>query len=863
MTKITQISMNSPASQDQRFSYRFSESESYFTTQSPQGIQPLSPSNNDWNTSLESVNAEFETEEERQIQSSSSLFDFDRVSRLRQVMNEEDNNIHTESRLTHEPSRNTCVFLQGPSLAARERSFRTNLQARALALTRSRSAKPDLAVRFNQAVTEIEPDDRARLDETTPDVPTNGEQTFEKGYESLAEFASRLEESIRMLKTTDIALEADDKQIVSNELTRSPPIFQKEPSFASKKDTEPLTVHFEKTLRSMNGYSSDSSFSGALKKSFLTDTEQETARISNQETKESIEAARIALRENEQPSVTTADVVATNNPAATTDIAVQAKQSESPENQPIPSPYKRSRSFHTDGWKQTANDESLTGDMLTEESIAAQELKARETYIKAMHEHQALLRSGKDEYAAEVVESQKKLQMCFAKIEYWEKLKDDFLANPSLFSPEIRGEIADAISSEPHRGVSFVVSQDTDFVGAQELKAREEYIKAMRDHQDLIMARVKPDSIAWIESQRRQKQCLAKLQYWEARNNGLDPVNVEEQGLEQGHRKFATIANPPYISLGTHEAPSKKPVYVVSLENKGDRNKSDSLLDKIAKNVQQRFRASKSEPPKVVLQNIGSDISQLDGVDGCACNSLEIFCNVLWSASQKPIGKEARSRSGTSDGDYDPSSDKHPKDSKGVKKRQKEKAKRGNNDRCVGSRQSTRKNSESSAQSGDKCLSTSGAKNQVAQPEHQKHETTAKDSMNAIITNQATQILRHLSIGTTFSNDDCDSLPRTPENRSDDKNDQLSEHTTIPCEKPKSFQDDGLGSDNDTDTFSTTYENRSKIQGLDENGVVLNQHNGPPRKVPVNASLDYPDDMTDVSYLINEDGGVVNMICGY
>jgi hypothetical protein len=50
----------------------------------------------------------------------------------------------------------------------------------------------------------------------------------------------------------------------------------------------------------------------------------------------------------------------------------------------------------------------------------------------------------------------------------------------------------------------------------------------MKYHQKLVNSKVEPGSKAWIESERNQRECLAKLQYWETFNMGKARSNEDD-----------------------------------------------------------------------------------------------------------------------------------------------------------------------------------------------------------------------------------------------------------------------------------------------------------------------------------------------
>ena len=442
----------------------------------------------------------------------------DRVEKLRLAFQQEEEEGIYEDKLETDPlSRNRS----GLSLEVRERSFRTNLQVRALALSRDHSAKVAMGLvkRAN--------------DET--DASAGNNDTENKKEETLAEFASRLERSIKMMKASDLGAEALDKE--DGEIEDAPEVFQKDNLQSLKSRKEPMSLRIAKSLRLMRANST-----GTVATAKKTEDPVETSYGS------------LALTSVDQP-VNKTEMGAGDIKATLTDLTgpkaiegdtvlVQSEEdvtnSISQQNHPAQESRRdvamRQQSFHVDGWKDGL-EASNAADNLSEEVIASQELKAREAYIKAMQIHQELIRLGKREESPEVIESKRLLQKCFAKIEFWENMKDDLDVPPTISQNETT-DAADALIQldEDRVHVSalkiehhgFKVSQDTSFIEAQEKKAREDYINAMREQQELILARIKADTFAWQQSQRRQKQCLAKLKYWEARNEAATGNRAEQ-----------------------------------------------------------------------------------------------------------------------------------------------------------------------------------------------------------------------------------------------------------------------------------------------------------------------------------------------
>lgn len=141
--------------------------------------------------------------------------------------------------------------------------------------------------------------------------------------------------------------------------------------------------------------------------------------------------------------------------------------------------------------------ERTPSDILNAEHLAEQELKARETYINAVKEHQAMKASGVSEESPQWQKSEKRLRDTYAQIEYWE----------SLISEEAPSKVPDEVS---------VTKKEIDFVG-EEQKAREAYINSMEQHQKLVNEGVSTHSEQWTESQAKLHECLANLQHWEER----------------------------------------------------------------------------------------------------------------------------------------------------------------------------------------------------------------------------------------------------------------------------------------------------------------------------------------------------------
>ena len=150
--------------------------------------------------------------------------------------------------------------------------------------------------------------------------------------------------------------------------------------------------------------------------------------------------------------------------------------------------------------------ERSPSDILNAEHFAEQELKARETYIKAVKEHQAMKASGVSEESVQWKKSEKKLHDTYAQIEYWE----------SLVNEEPTVKIPDQVS---------VAKPDIDIEG-EEQKARDAYINSMVHHQSLVNKGVSTHSEQWIESQAKLHECLANLQHWEERRDHAVTPNL-------------------------------------------------------------------------------------------------------------------------------------------------------------------------------------------------------------------------------------------------------------------------------------------------------------------------------------------------
>ena len=158
--------------------------------------------------------------------------------------------------------------------------------------------------------------------------------------------------------------------------------------------------------------------------------------------------------------------------------------------------------FNLTSQKETV-EERTPSDILSAEHLAEQELKARETYIKAVKAHQAMKSSGVSEDSEQWKKSEKKLRDCYAQIEYWE----------SLINEETPSKTPAQVS---------VAKAEIDFEG-EEQKAREAYLNSMMHHQKLVNEGVSTHSKQWIESQANVQECLVNLQHWEERRDHAIP----------------------------------------------------------------------------------------------------------------------------------------------------------------------------------------------------------------------------------------------------------------------------------------------------------------------------------------------------
>jgi hypothetical protein len=570
-----------------------------------------------------------------------------------------------------------CDLIQGPSLAVREQSFRTNLQARALALSKGRSALTSCgSVKSGSTLhptsTELIGSDGSN--ESTTESDTD---------ESFAEFARKIEASILQMKTyefDDLLRGNDTNESPVHEVppapkgstprsssrvttgarvqkVRSVPAEGKAapgPKAQSTRKDNPRDSKwpkFQKTLSLIKGRRTQSSL--------IPGRPTPSVRKLKQRRSNSVHSLDLPTQEHGLSQENVRGLAFQLNDEYTDCKVKETEQSGSPSNASfvkhmfsddgkkremeqldvarkvsfmqhefsaisatnkekrldLPSNVKlmrnistRTRSFHTDGWKEWTTELS---DVMTEEVIAAEELKAREAYIGAMHAHQSLLKSGKDENSDDALASQKILQACFANIEHWETVKMDFKANPSALSPRAVQSPAETLSSvkpahdfaAAHTAIQEQMSgdpQDHLYVGEKELNAREAYIIAMRYHQVLISKKVPLDSPEWIKSQERQQECLATLNYWESLNN-----EVVLPAFDEIHSAKAR----PELS---------KSVYRVSQENKEDRRNGATTIESILVYLRDRFlkatmNATEEKPTKNDgISSKGSDVSKFD-----------------------------------------------------------------------------------------------------------------------------------------------------------------------------------------------------------------------------------------------------------
>ncbi|CAB9524187.1 expressed unknown protein [Seminavis robusta] len=494
-----------------------------------------------------------------------------------------------------------------PSLAMRESLFRTTLQARALALKANRptvSSNPSIKSKPTGTDGGSE---QGNIGES--------ESSTRPGGESLTEFANRLEKSIRMMRTFDLieedSSEGNRKVATSGEEASSPEAGTDDPLAVSNASRAAGSANDSKngseTRRSSSRHKAKwgpkfkKTFSLIKSKHSRTKAPSPHSDMTTGEGSASSEVTDLvktlddavqklqdaagntdlnaatggdrkdeigASEDNKDKNDEIGDKKGKNGEIGESGTSVIDDIVASDNGSKVESPHKvktRVTSFHNDGWKEGETEGNMTEELMTEESIAAQELRAREAYIKALQENQALLSSGMSPTSPEVVKSQQILQERFAKIEYWERMREEFNAGPqaetprvlsgtSLASPKSISAVPPALSGDP---------QDVCYVGEKELKARETYIKAMRQHQELVSANVKPDSPEWIKSEKAKEECLANLQFWENLNSEVEIPVFEKSGV--------TISR----------TSSPKAVYRVSQENKDDRHHTAPMLESL------------------------------------------------------------------------------------------------------------------------------------------------------------------------------------------------------------------------------------------------------------------------------------------
>ena len=161
--------------------------------------------------------------------------------------------------------------------------------------------------------------------------------------------------------------------------------------------------------------------------------------------------------------------------------------------------------------------ECTPSDILSAEHIAELEHKARETYIKAAKEHQALKAAGVLEGSPQWTKSEKKLRDCYAQIEYWESLSNEEVSRASQHGSKPDTKVFGDRDPMQLNGIDF---------DGEEQKAREAYIKSMVDHQGLVNQGISTHSDQWISSLAKVHECLASLQYWESRHGYAVPPTL-------------------------------------------------------------------------------------------------------------------------------------------------------------------------------------------------------------------------------------------------------------------------------------------------------------------------------------------------
>jgi hypothetical protein len=151
----------------------------------------------------------------------------------------------------------------------------------------------------------------------------------------------------------------------------------------------------------------------------------------------------------------------------------------------------------------------LLGNVLTPESIAELELKARERYILASQDHRKLQQTGVKPDSKLFKKSEKNLRDCYAQIEYWECLGEERSGMSSKDSREVKVLKAAFGRKDPKTN-----KIDVD---AEETKARDDYLYAMLTHQGLVNSGVSTTSEKWNKSLKQLEDSLAAFQYWEGR----------------------------------------------------------------------------------------------------------------------------------------------------------------------------------------------------------------------------------------------------------------------------------------------------------------------------------------------------------
>ena len=324
--------------------------------------------------------------------------------------------------------------------------------------------------------------------------------------ETLSEFASRLERSIRMLSVADSTGKANEQES-DNQLVEDKHIFS-----AMTSVTKPTPPRRGETVRQKREQTEPTLPSGSLR---------QHQRPSSSRGSKVVKTISSSTKGSNLSRTISSGLAKSIRLMTGKDRSRKSKSSHSnfPAEEHQPNPPEES--------KPQLSEE----DRLMEECIERQELKAREAYIKAMQEHQSLVRSGKvREDSQEFIFSQKKLQAFFAKIEYWENMKNDFQANPSAFNQTARGSVIEALSMDNNENNKE--SDEEEMVEMNEQKAREAYVKAMQHHQTLIQSGEKPGTPKWVESEKWQQNCLATLQHWENQKTEIYDCDTEEKERE-------------------------------------------------------------------------------------------------------------------------------------------------------------------------------------------------------------------------------------------------------------------------------------------------------------------------------------------